>query len=99
MDRQLIQFSLIGRETLYVVAEATRSLHLGDNSVCDNDGDRLWMGCSNGPVAGTLCEVGYPRILQTRSQQSWIWLSLDNRKRLHCTRPRKKGIVSLLSKI
>ncbi|KGO75887.1 CheY-like superfamily [Penicillium italicum] len=48
--------SLIGRETLYVVAEATRSLHLGDNSVCDNDGDSLWMGCSNGPLAGTLCE-------------------------------------------
>ncbi|QQK42996.1 CheY-like superfamily [Penicillium digitatum] len=49
--------SLIGRETLYVVAEATRSLHLADNSVCDNDGDSLWMGCSNGPLAGTLCEA------------------------------------------
>ncbi|KAK4870065.1 hypothetical protein LT330_005119 [Penicillium expansum] len=48
--------SLIGRETLYVVAEATRSLNLGDNSVCDNDSDSLWMGCSNGPLAGTLCE-------------------------------------------
>ncbi|KAL2803168.1 two-component sensor protein histidine protein kinase [Aspergillus granulosus] len=48
--------SLIDRETLYVVAEASRSLNLGDNSIYDNDGDGLWMGCSRGPVAGTLCE-------------------------------------------
>ncbi|KAL3449848.1 two-component sensor protein histidine protein kinase [Aspergillus insuetus] len=48
--------SLIDRETLYVVAEASRSLNLGDNNVYDNDGDGLWMGCSRGPVAGTLCE-------------------------------------------
>ncbi|KAL2829817.1 hypothetical protein BJY01DRAFT_261164 [Aspergillus pseudoustus] len=48
--------SLIDRETLYVVAEASRSLNLGDNSVYDIDGDGLWMGCSRGPVAGTLCE-------------------------------------------
>jgi hypothetical protein len=68
MNQELIQFSLIGRETLYVVAEATRSLNLGDTSVCDNEGDRLWMGCSNGPVAGTLCEVSYARIKLTRSQ-------------------------------
>lgn len=59
MSQLLIEFSLIGRETLYVVAEATRSLNLGDNSVCENDGDRLWMGCSKGPLAGTLCEVGH----------------------------------------
>ncbi|KAL4765001.1 uncharacterized protein BDW70DRAFT_156164 [Aspergillus foveolatus] len=48
--------SLIDRETLYVVAEASRSLNLGNNSIYDNDGDGLWMGCSRGPVAGTLCE-------------------------------------------
>ncbi|KAL2851713.1 hypothetical protein BJX68DRAFT_254722 [Aspergillus pseudodeflectus] len=47
--------SLIDRETLYVVAEASRSLNLGDNSVY-NDGDGLWMGCSRGPAAGSLCE-------------------------------------------
>ncbi|KAF3401959.1 Hybrid signal transduction histidine kinase J [Penicillium rolfsii] len=48
--------SLIDRETLYVVAEASRSLHLGSFDAYDDDGDGLWMGCSRGPVAGTLCE-------------------------------------------
>ncbi|RAK74650.1 hybrid sensor histidine kinase/response regulator [Aspergillus fijiensis CBS 313.89] len=48
--------SLIDRETLYVVAEASRSLNLGDNTLYEDDGDGLWMGCSRGPVAGTLCE-------------------------------------------
>ncbi|CEJ59820.1 hypothetical protein PMG11_08424 [Penicillium brasilianum] len=48
--------SLIDRETLYVVAEASRSLHLGKFDVFDDDGDGLWMGCARGPVAGTLCE-------------------------------------------
>jgi hypothetical protein len=49
--------SLIDRETLYVVAEASQSLNLGKNDVYDDDGDGLWMGCGHGPVAGTLCEV------------------------------------------
>ncbi|RAL08742.1 hybrid sensor histidine kinase/response regulator [Aspergillus homomorphus CBS 101889] len=48
--------SLIDRETLYVVAEASRSLNLGDNALYEDDGDGLWMGCSRGPLAGTLCE-------------------------------------------
>lgn len=49
--------SLIDRETLYVVAEASRSLHLRNSDSYDDDGDGLWMGCTRGPVAGTLCEV------------------------------------------
>ncbi|KAJ5933329.1 CheY-like superfamily [Penicillium verhagenii] len=48
--------SLIDRETLYVVAEASRSLNLANNDQHDGNGDGLWMGCSRGPVAGTLCE-------------------------------------------
>ncbi|KAJ5569003.1 CheY-like superfamily [Penicillium hetheringtonii] len=48
--------SLIDRETLYVVAEASRSLHLGNSDSYDDDGDGLWMGCTRGPVDGTLCE-------------------------------------------
>lgn len=40
-----------------MVAEASRSLNLGNNDVYGDDGDGLWMGCSHGPVAGTLCEV------------------------------------------
>lgn len=49
--------SLIDRETLYVVAEASKSLNLDKNDLYDDDGDGLWMGCSRGPVSGTLCEV------------------------------------------
>ncbi|KAJ5646741.1 CheY-like superfamily [Penicillium lividum] len=48
--------SLIDRETLYVVAEASRSLNLANNDEYDSVGDGLWVGCSRGPVAGTLCE-------------------------------------------
>ncbi|KAJ5642820.1 CheY-like superfamily [Penicillium lividum] len=48
--------SLIDRETLYVVAEGSRSLNLANNDQYDENGDGLWVGCSRGPVAGTLCE-------------------------------------------
>ncbi|KAJ5538332.1 CheY-like superfamily [Penicillium frequentans] len=48
--------SLIDRETLYVVAEGSRSLNLANNGQYDEVGDGLWVGCSRGPVAGTLCE-------------------------------------------
>ncbi|KXG45518.1 CheY-like superfamily [Penicillium griseofulvum] len=47
--------SLIDRETLYVVAEASRSLNLVNNDQHDGD-DGLWLGCSRGPLAETLCE-------------------------------------------
>lgn len=40
-----------------MVAEASKSLNLGNNEIYADDGDGLWMGCSHGPVAGTLCEV------------------------------------------
>ncbi|KAJ5618213.1 CheY-like superfamily [Penicillium herquei] len=48
--------SLIDADTLYVVAEASQSLNLGNNDLFDNSADGLWMGCSRGPVEGTLCE-------------------------------------------
>ncbi|KAJ5639483.1 CheY-like superfamily [Penicillium longicatenatum] len=48
--------SLIDRETLYVIAEGSRSLNLANNDRYDEVGDGLWVGCSRGPVAGTLCE-------------------------------------------
>ncbi|KAJ5295019.1 hypothetical protein PENANT_c037G00730 [Penicillium antarcticum] len=48
--------SLIDRETLYVVAEASRSLDLANNDRHERHGDGLWVGCSRGPVAGSLCE-------------------------------------------
>ncbi|KAJ5908243.1 CheY-like superfamily [Penicillium taxi] len=47
--------SLIDRETLYVVAEATQSLSLREHDSFDS-GESLWLGCSHGPLAGTLCE-------------------------------------------
>lgn len=40
-----------------MVAEASRSLDLANNDRHDGNGDGLWVGCSRGPVAGTLCEV------------------------------------------
>jgi len=40
-----------------VVAEGSRSLNLANNDRYDEAGDGLWVGCSRGPVAGTLCEV------------------------------------------
>ncbi|KAJ6114783.1 CheY-like superfamily [Penicillium sp. IBT 16267x] len=48
--------SLIDCETLYVIAEGSRSLNLANNDRYDEFGDGLWVGCSRGPVAGTLCE-------------------------------------------
>ncbi|KAJ5703244.1 CheY-like superfamily [Penicillium malachiteum] len=48
--------SLIDADTLYVVAEASQSLNLGNNDLFDDSADGLWMGCSRGPVEGTLCE-------------------------------------------
>ncbi|KAJ5436903.1 CheY-like superfamily [Penicillium cf. griseofulvum] len=47
--------SLIDRKTLYVVAESSRSLNLVNNDQHDGD-DGLWLGCSRGPLAETLCE-------------------------------------------
>ncbi|KAJ5466548.1 hypothetical protein N7539_009504 [Penicillium diatomitis] len=58
LQAQRAIISLIGRETLYVVAEASRSLDLTNPAYNPMSDDGLWMGCSNGPVTGTLCEVG-----------------------------------------
>ncbi|EPS35025.1 hypothetical protein PDE_09990 [Penicillium oxalicum 114-2] len=56
LQAQRAIISLIGRETLYVVAEASRSLDIANPIYNETSDDGLWMGCSNGPVAGTLCE-------------------------------------------
>jgi hypothetical protein len=55
-----------------VVAEASKSLNLGNNDVYEDDGDGLWMGCSHGPVAGTLCEVS-SRSGFVESEDPMVW--------------------------
>lgn len=55
-----------------MVAEGSRSLNLANNGQYDEDGDGLWVGCSRGPVAGTLCEVNPTRV--EMSVFGWIAL-------------------------
>lgn len=45
-----------------MVAEGSRSLNLANNGQYDEIGDGLWVGCSRGPVAGTLCEVNFTSV-------------------------------------
>ncbi|KAJ5139686.1 CheY-like superfamily [Penicillium atrosanguineum] len=71
--------SLIDRETLYVVAEASKSLNLDKNGLYDEDGDGLWMGCSRGPVSGTLCEKTIT--LRSSSEQRYPFFIVDDLKR------------------
>ncbi|KAL8719851.1 MAG: hypothetical protein Q9225_003204 [Loekoesia sp. 1 TL-2023] len=48
--------SLVGKETQYFIAEATKTLDLVDNQICDEEGDALWVGCGSVEKSGTLCE-------------------------------------------
>ncbi|KAL9598085.1 MAG: hypothetical protein Q9219_004716 [cf. Caloplaca sp. 3 TL-2023] len=48
--------SLIGKETQYFIAEATKTLDLVDNQNCDEEGDALWFGCGSVDKSGRLCE-------------------------------------------
>ncbi|KAL8730215.1 MAG: hypothetical protein Q9166_004192 [cf. Caloplaca sp. 2 TL-2023] len=47
--------SVIAKDTQYFLAEATKSLDLVDNKICD-EGDALWVGCGSVDKAGRLCE-------------------------------------------
>ena len=49
--------SLISKETQYFIAEATKTLDLVDNQLCDEEGDTLWAGCGSVEKSGRLCEV------------------------------------------
>ncbi|KAJ6119389.1 CheY-like superfamily [Penicillium sp. IBT 18751x] len=68
--------SLIDRETLYVVAEASKSLNLDKNDLYDDDGDGLWMGCARGPVSGTLCEKTIT--LRSSSEERFPFFIVDD---------------------
>ncbi|KAL8826758.1 MAG: hypothetical protein Q9170_007282 [Blastenia crenularia] len=48
--------SVIGKETQYFIAEATKTLDLIDNQVSDAEGDALWFGCGSVDKSGRLCE-------------------------------------------
>ncbi|MCJ1399585.1 hypothetical protein MMC11_002787 [Xylographa trunciseda] len=48
--------SVIGKETQYFIAEATKTLDLVDNTKSEEEGDGLWLGCSNVNKSGRLCE-------------------------------------------
>ncbi|MCJ1396376.1 hypothetical protein MMC18_009266 [Xylographa bjoerkii] len=48
--------SVIGKETQYFIAEATKTLDLVDNTKSEDEGDGLWLGCSNVNKSGRLCE-------------------------------------------
>ena len=50
--------SVIGKETQYFIAEATKTLDLVDHTKSEEEGDGLWLGCSNVDKSGRLCEVG-----------------------------------------
>lgn len=48
--------SLIDTDVQYFVAEASKTLHLEDNSLYDDPLDAIWAGCVAVPKAGRLCE-------------------------------------------
>lgn len=41
---------------MFIVAEATKLIHLDKTEVLDSDGNGLWVGCASIPKAGRLCE-------------------------------------------
>ncbi|KAI9682727.1 MAG: hypothetical protein M1829_006714 [Trizodia sp. TS-e1964] len=55
LDAKRSMVSLIGRTTQYVIAEATKTLDLEENSKHDA-GDGLWLGCYVLPKENGLCE-------------------------------------------
>ncbi|MCJ1285364.1 hypothetical protein MMC26_004704 [Xylographa opegraphella] len=48
--------SVIGKDTQYFIAEATKTLDLVDHTLSEAEGDGLWLGCSNVDKSGRLCE-------------------------------------------
>ncbi|KAL9015446.1 MAG: hypothetical protein Q9185_007154 [Variospora sp. 1 TL-2023] len=48
--------SVIGKDTQYFIAEATKTLDLVDNQHCDDEADALWVGCGSVDKSGRLCE-------------------------------------------
>ncbi|KAL8715606.1 MAG: hypothetical protein Q9220_000943 [cf. Caloplaca sp. 1 TL-2023] len=48
--------SVISKETQYFIAEATKTLDLVDNEVCEAQDDNLWVGCTSVDKSGRLCE-------------------------------------------
>ena len=49
--------SVIGKETQYFIAEATKTLDLDDTRKSENEDDGLWLGCASVGKEGRLCEV------------------------------------------
>lgn len=52
-----MSISVIGKDTQYFIAEATKTLDLVDNQNCDDEADALWVGCGTVDKSGRLCEV------------------------------------------
>ena len=45
------------KDTLFFVAEATKTTYLSNTQQVDEDGNNLWVGCDKSSKAGRICEV------------------------------------------